>query len=240
VRFRGVKAFVLPLLLPTLLSAAQTQAPQKADDSTDAAMPHVTLVFERIGFVIPRFTLDVDQRGRGTYVGEQAVPVAGGLPSEPVTQPFDREFSLSASTAAKIFALAQQLDYFNVRCAANAKNMADTGTNTLRFRGPGMSGSCTFKYSEDKAVIELMGLLRGIAETMDLGRELDRLHRYDRLGLDDAMVSLAGEVSEGRAREVGTIAPSLQSIAADVNVLQRVRTRAAALLKLIPPPAVAP
>jgi hypothetical protein len=83
-------------------------------------------------------------------------------------------------------------------------------------------------------------LLRGIAETMDEGRELDRLHRYDRLGLDDAMASLTEEVSNGSAREVGTIAPSLRAIAADAEVLQRVRARAAALLNLIPPDAATP
>jgi hypothetical protein len=74
-------------------------------------------------------------------------------------------------------------------------------------------------------------------ETMDMGRELDRLHRYDRLGLDDSMASLAQEVSDGRAPELGTIAPSLRSIAVDTEVMLRVRTRAAALLKSISPDA---
>jgi hypothetical protein len=63
---------------------------------------------------------------------------------------------------------------------------------------------------------------------------LDRLHRYDRLGLDAAMTFLAQEVSAGHALEVGTIAASLRSITADPDVMERVRTRAGALLAQIP------
>jgi hypothetical protein len=229
------KASVAIVLLLAFATAAQAQAPLRAEDSAPvASAAHVTPVFERAGFTIPRFTLDVDERGRGTYAGEEAMPVVRGLPSEPAVQRFDREFTVSAASAVKIFALAQQLDYFNLTCASNAKNVADTGTRTLRFSGPDTSGSCTYKFSENKTVMELEGLLRGIAETMDRGRELDRLHRYDRLGLDDAMASLTEEIKDGSAREVGTIAPSLRAIAEDADVLLRVRTRAAALLKLVP------
>jgi len=74
----------------------------------------------------------------------------------------------------------------------------------------------------------------GIAETMDMGRQLDYLHRYDRLGLDAAIRSLAEEVSAGRALEVGTIAPTLKSISEDAMVIQRVRAKADSLLTLVP------
>ena len=69
---------------------------------------------------------------------------------------------------------------------------------------------------------------------MDEGRTIDHLHRYDRLGLDAELESFSREVSEGRALELGTIAPTLRSIADDPDVMQRVRTRASALLTLVP------
>jgi hypothetical protein len=80
----------------------------------------------------------------------------------------------------------------------------------------------------------------GIAETMDEGRELDRLHRYDRLGLDDAMAALSAEVSAGRALGLETIAGTLRALADDAEVMQRVRARASALLRLIPADAITP
>jgi hypothetical protein len=208
-------------------------------NTVPSAMAHVTLNFERVGFPVPRFALDIDRSGRGAYAGEEATPVVRGVATEPATQPFDRSFTVSAATADKIFALAAQLDHFNVTCATKARNLADIGTKTLRYAGPDAAGSCEFIYSENKSVKELTDLLHGIAETMDTGRELDRLHRYDRLGLDDAMAMLAGEVADGRARELETIAPTLRSVAADADVLQRVRVRAAALLGAIPPDAAA-
>jgi hypothetical protein len=48
------------------------------------------------------------------------------------------------------------------------------------------------------------------------------------------MTFLAQEVSAGHALEVGTIAASLRSITADPDVMERVRTRAGALLAQIP------
>ena len=110
------------------------------------------------------------------------------------------------------------------------KNIADTGTKTLTYTGADATGSCTYNYTENKDVQALTDIFQALAETMDIGRQLDHLHRYDRLGLDEAMTSLAQEVASGRALEVGTIAPSLNSIAADGQVMERVRTKAKTLL----------
>jgi hypothetical protein len=69
---------------------------------------------------------------------------------------------------------------------------------------------------------------------MDEGRKLDYLHRYDRLGLDAELASFAHEVAESRALELGTIAETLRSLAEDTDLMQRVQTRARALLSQIP------
>ena len=76
----------------------------------------------------------------------------------------------------------------------------------------------------------LTTLIQGITETMDAGRELDRLHRYDRLGLDSAMSFLAQEAADGRALDIETIADSLRAIVSDSDVLARVRAKANAML----------
>jgi hypothetical protein len=189
---------------------------------------------------VPKFMLEVDQSGRGRYSGEEATPVVRGVATEPATQAFERSFAIAGGSAEKIFRLARQAQRFNVECESKAKNIADTGSKTLRYAGADGAGSCTFNYTENKAVGEITDLLLGMAETMDAGRELDRLHRYDRLGLDDAMTTLNEEVSEGHALELETIAATLRSLAGDAEVMQRVRARAAALLRLIPAAAMAP
>jgi hypothetical protein len=206
-----------------------------AQGTASQASSQITLSFEREGMVVPRFALSVDRDGRGSYKGEQAVPGMPGLEGAPVaTVAFDRTFAVSRATAKHIFALAQQANLFQVECQGHAKNVADMGKKTLRYDGPEGTGSCSFNYTDNKQVDQVAQILRAIAETMDEGRELDRLHRYDRLGLDDAMSSLARAAAAGEALELGNIAPSLRSIAADADVMQRVRMRASALLSQIP------
>ncbi len=68
---------------------------------------------------------------------------------------------------------------------------------------------------------------------MDEGRRLEFLHRYDRLGLDAEMISLAEQVESGRALELGTISPTLASIADDTAVIQRVRLKAQKMLEQV-------
>jgi hypothetical protein len=183
---------------------------------------------------VPKFILSVREDGTGTYQGEEAAPPSRypGVSSPP--EPIDREISLSSATTRKIFALARESHLFNLHCASKAKNVADTGKKTLSYQGSDGEGSCTFNYSDSKSVTELTGMMQDIAATMDEGRELERLHRYDRLGLDAAMNFLVQQVSEGHALELSLIQTTLRSIAADTNVIQRVRTKASALLASIP------
>jgi len=202
-------------------------------------MPRVTFAFEREGVPVPKFTLEIGPNGAGRYAGDEAAPVVHGdgvaaWDKNVSTKGFERGFVLSRETTGKIFALAGELKHFNVACASKVKNIADTGTKTLSYAGADGSGSCTYNYSENKKVDDITTILLGIVETMDEGRRLDDLHRYDRLGLDDAITFLAQEVSEGRALEVGTIAASLHSLADDAEVMQRVRARANTLLALVP------
>ncbi len=217
------------LVLPLLLCGATLRAQQSSETAAD-----VTFAFERAGLQVPRFILTVDQNGRGTYKGDQTAPAVRGVLAQPATVAFEQRYELSSQTTRRIFALAGELDHFNIACASKAKNVADTGTKTLTYIAPGTMLSCTYNYSENKGVNALSDLFLAIAETMDEGRALDHLHRYDRLGLDAAISSLTQEVSAGRALELGTIATTLRSIADDAEVIERVRMRARALLTLVP------
>ncbi|HEX4576717.1 MAG TPA: hypothetical protein VH117_05165, partial [Edaphobacter sp.] len=148
-------------------------------------------------------------------------------------QHIDRPINLSRETVAKIFKAARALNYFNIECASKAKNIADTGKKTLSYTGTDGSGSCTYNYSENKSVATLTDAFLAIAYTMDEGRRLEFLHRYDRLGLDAEMISLKQELEAGRALELGTIAPVLAALADDTAVIQRVRLRAQKMLEQV-------
>jgi len=207
---------------------AQTNASSSA--SSVPARPEVSFQFDRPGLAVPRFTLTVHEDGSGTYKAEEA-PVSGGagMQSMPGKQ-IDRSITLSQPTVATIFKTARSLDHFNIECASKAKNIADTGKKTLSYSGADGHGSCTYNYSDNKNVMSLTETFQAIAFTMDEGRRLEFLHRYDRLGLDAEMENLTHEFEQKRAMELETISSTLASLAGDDAVMQRVRTQAAKLL----------
>jgi hypothetical protein len=213
---------------PVAVSIADTPSP---------SIPVIVFSFERQGLPVPSYLLAIAQDGNGQYAGTEVAEIApsnANASPAPEPQPFGRAFAITPATAGHIVDLARNLHNFNDTCASTAKNIADTGKKRLTYSGPDGHGSCTYNYTENKSAQALTELFEGIATTMDMGRRLDLLHRFDRLGLDDATAILTDEVSHGRALEIVTIAPSLRAIADDAEVMQRVRARAKALLAQIP------
>jgi hypothetical protein len=227
---------VFPASWNTALGQDLKTASTPASLPTAVSRPRVVFAFDRKGLPVPKYQLTINEDGSGLYEGQSVLETSDSPNSpDPPSQSFRRPLNISPTTVAQVFKLSQQLDHFNKVCASKAKNIADTGTKTLSYAGPDGSGSCTYNYTESKDVQALTDTFQGIAETMDRGRELDHLHRFDRLGLDAAIKFLADEVSEGHALEIGTIAASLRSIASDPDVMERVRTRANALLAAAEP-----
>jgi hypothetical protein len=212
--------------------AAQTAAP--AIDSSAAKQAEVSFQFDRTGLPVPRFTLRIREDGTGSYQADQAeTPATANSMRGQAAQHIDRPINLTRGTVAKVFKAARAANYFNMECASKAKNIADTGKKTLTYTGADGSGSCTYNYSENKTIDTLTSTFQGIASTMDEGRRLEFLHKYDRLGLDAEMISLTQEAEAGRALELGTIAPTLAAIADDTAVIQRVRLRAQKMLEQV-------
>jgi hypothetical protein len=217
------------LLLATLLFAGSTilrAQPASTPSQTVPAQskPEVRFDFVRAGLPVPQYTIEVRSDGSGSYTAEDK---SAGAP-----QHIARDLTLSPATTKRIFTLA--LAVHPDGCASKAKNIADSGTKTLTYTAPGATSSCIYNYTEIKDLQSITDIFQGIAETLDLGRRLDFLRRFDRLGLDDAIAFLSQEIASGRALEIGTIAPSLRAIVADAAVMQRVRTKAVALLAQMP------
>jgi hypothetical protein len=221
------------LLVGSALAApAQTDAP--AADASAPKQAEVSFQFDRPGLPVPRFTLRIHEDGTGTYQADQGeIAATANSMRGQAAQHIDRPIKLTSGTVTKIFKAARAADYFNIECASKLKNIADTGKKTLTYTGAGGSGSCTYNYSENKSVDTLTDTFLAIAYTIDEGRRLEFLHRYDRLGLDAEMISFSQELEAGRALEVGTISSALATIVDDMAVIQRVRLRAQKLLEQV-------
>ena len=208
--------------------------PASATEPPAVLQGQVSFEFERAGLPVPRYSLEIHEDGTGRYQADESATVPS--PSSSAAQYMggkhvDRTITLSPATVAKIFKQARSLDRFNIACDSKAKNIANTGKKTLSYVGPDGRGSCVYNYSENKSVAALTDMFLAIAFTMDEGRRLEFFHRYDRLGLDSEMSMLAHEAEQGRALELGTIAPTLESIERDTALIQRVRLQAGKLLE---------
>ncbi len=141
----------------------------------------------------------------------------------------DRDVHLSKDFTDKVFATAQQHNWFNQECESHAK-VAFQGWKKLSYSGPEGQGSCTFNYSQDKQIQALGESLVGVAETLREGARLELLLQHDRLGLDREMEYITDSAKDGRLREIVAIRDILQRLAQDDELLERVRKRARSLL----------
>ena len=219
-----LKAAILCLsltLAPTALPAQQSAA--------SATPATVTFQFDRPGLHVPRYSFEIHEDGTAIYHAEEVIAAPPNGPVE--TKPIDRRLTITHTTVDTIFKTARSLNHFNLTCESTAKNIAKTGNKTLIYKAADGTGQCTYNYSENKDVQVLTDLFQSLEFTLDEGRKLDFLHRFDRLGLDAETSTLVKAVADHRAIEIGTITASLQSIADDTAIMQRVRQRVATLLE---------
>jgi hypothetical protein len=190
-----------------------------------AATPGVPMVrFSISGPGAQGFGFELREDGSGNY---RAADDGGGA-----AQGEAAKLSVSAKTAGRIFEEARAVAHGGFVCASKAKGIANTGAKTLAYQGADESGSCTYNYTENKNVHALADTFRAMAMTLDEGRKLAFKHRYDPLGLDAEMTVLTEMAKAGQAVELRSIAPVLESLANDTTVMERVRVRAAELLKM--------
>lgn len=219
------------VLLLVAAAAAATASAQKP------AVETLSFHFQRPGLPVPEYSFNLQTDGTGTYTASYSsvapaskyAPTYPGVAAPPPT-PTTRPITLSAKTTAMLFDRARTADSFRA-CESKLKNIADTGAKTITYTTADGAHKCSYNYTENKSVAGITETFQGIAETLDEGRSIDLKHRYDRLGLDHDLAILVDNVKEGRALEVATIAPVLQSLCDDMQVMERVRKRAAGLLQ---------
>jgi hypothetical protein len=183
---------------------------------------HLTMTYDRPGLNIPHWQIDLQPHGPGQYSGK---PVKGEDPGIVF-------FALSDAGSQHLADLLNQ-SHGMQPCETKSKGIANMGQKDLMYAPEGgVESHCSFNFTDNKALSEATEYLIAMANTVQTGLELDRLHRYDRLGLDAVMRRLAADVKEHRAVGIIAIQPTLQRLTEDEAVMERVRARAQELLAL--------
>lgn len=148
----------------------------------------------------------------------------------PVLPDYQVEFSLSPASQTKIFKLASQANYFNGDFDYKKHPMANTGNKTLTYADQSRHFETAYNWSENTAIGQLTELFQSISNTVEHGRRLEYLRRYDRLGLEDELKAMEDQAQSHQLAELQVIRPVLESIAGDSGVLNIARQRARRLL----------
>ncbi len=146
------------------------------------------------------------------------------------------KFELSPEEAASMYGLADRLDHFG-RPIESGLKVAFMGAKTFRYDpGDGASHEVKFNYSEDPEAKTLLDWFERISETERDLIDLERAVRFDKLGVQDAILRI--EVTRDQKRLVAEkqFLPLLDRVVKNESYLHMARDRAAALAESIRAP----
>ena len=181
----------------------------------------LTATYDREGLPVPNWKFHILPSGATDYTSHHS---AVGVSDSAI------HFQMSRTGMARLARLLSD-SHGLVPCETKTKNLARMGDKSFAYTALGAAEvRCTFNYTDNRALAQAAEYLSNVSATLEEGSTLDRLHRYDRLGLDPEMTRLATAAKEGKAEELGAIRSSLEALVADDAVLDRVRQKAAQLL----------
>ena len=137
-------------------------------------------------------------------------------------------FQLTEKETAQIFALAEKLGRFTRPLEANLK-VANTGIKTFRYESGAEKNEVKFNYSLDTDARLLWEWFERIAETEQHYLRLQRTAKYDKLGVNQALLLLEASRDRGRLVAPQQFLGILDRIAKNESYLHMARTRAAGL-----------
>ena len=142
-------------------------------------------------------------------------------------------FLVGSPLRAKIFELTSQLHDFKGLDLDIHRKIANLGEKTFRWESGADSGEVTFNYTVNPEATQLLQICEGLARQQELVDLLQRRIKYDRLGVNDALLQLESDLSKGVLPEPTRHLPLLDQIAGDYRFVEIARQRARSLAEKI-------
>jgi hypothetical protein len=197
-----------------LAQAASNSAPQITFtvDFPNSDPAHYSIVMDAAGHAKFECTVKADQ--------------------ESEEQNYESNFEVSAGNRERIFEWAKQARYFEGKIDSGNRKLAFTGEKTLSYQDGQRSFTAHYNYSSLEPVRELTALFQNIEETLDYGRRLAYMHKYQKLALDEELRHMESQARHNELSEVQGLEPVLQQIVDDPSVINVARARAKELIQL--------
>jgi hypothetical protein len=142
-------------------------------------------------------------------------------------------FEVSAPLRAKMFELAGQLNRFQGQDLDVHRKIANLGEKTFRWEKGSEVHEAVFNYTLNTAAAQLLQIFEGLARQQELLMLLERRMKYDRLGINDALLQFESDLNRKLLPEPQRALPALDQIASDTRFVDIARQRARAVAERI-------
>jgi hypothetical protein len=143
------------------------------------------------------------------------------------------KFQVSSALRAKMFALADHLNHFQGQDLDVHRKIANLGEKTFRWEQGSETHEVKFNYTLNASASQLLQIFEGLARQQELLTLLERRMKYDRLGINDALLQFETELNRKLLPEPERALPTLDQIAGDARFVEIGRQRARNLAERI-------
>jgi hypothetical protein len=164
----------------------------------------------------------ISDQGKSTYDIRQLDEDADAEPLE-----------VGPAVQKRIFDLAAELKNFAIGNIDIQKKIANLGQKTFRYENGAEAHETSFNYTLNPTASQLMEIFEGLARQQEDLVLLERQAKYDRLGVNDALMRFESDMDHRILPEPERLLPVLDQIAGDSHFLEIARTRARALAERI-------
>jgi hypothetical protein len=142
-------------------------------------------------------------------------------------------FEVGAPVQKKIFELAGELKNFAVPSLDIQKKIANLGEKTFRYENGADVHETSFNYTINPSATQLMQIFEGLARQQQDLVLLQQRAKFDRLGINDALMQFEADMDHRLLPEPEHMLPVLDQIAGDPHFVEIARSRARALAERI-------
>ncbi len=209
--------FILQFL--SLFACAWLQAPAVAANPGGA-----TITYRRVfNGSSPEFIeIKISDQGKSTFDVRQ-------LDEDADPEPFE----VGPAVQKKIFDLAAELNHFSIANLDIQKKIANLGQKTFRYENGAEVHETSFNYTLNSSATQLMQIFEGLAKQQQDLVLLQRRAKFDRLGVNDALMQFESDMDHRLLPEPERLLLVLDQIAADSHFVEIARSRARALAERI-------
>jgi hypothetical protein len=151
------------------------------------------------------------------------------LDEDPGASPFE----ISANLRAHMFELAGKLNNFQGQDLDVHRKIANLGEKTFRWEKGAAAHEVKFNYTLNSAATQLLQIFEGLARQQEHVMLLVRRMRYDRLGINDALLQFEMDLNHKLLPEPQGALPMLDEIGSDARFVDIARQRARTLAERI-------